>query len=65
VKKQLARYVELEILEQALVIDEDLRPEYSWFRSWFMFRFLVFCFSIFLGRFQFLFFINNGLLASW
>ena len=68
--------IKLELLViQALVIgylglgywllNQELRPENSWFRSWFRFRFLVSCFSMFLGRFRFLLFRNTRLLASW
>ena len=47
------------------LLDQELRPENSWFRSWFRFRFMVSFFSIFLGRFRFLLFKKTRLLASW
>ena len=68
--------IKLELLViQALVIgylglgywllNQELRPKNSWFRSWFRFRFLVSCFSMFLGRFRFLLFRKTRILASW
>ena len=47
------------------LLNQELRPDNSWFRSWFRFRCMVSQFSIFLGWFRFLLSRNTGLLASW